>query len=776
MDSLPILGLATLNLIVLVVALLRIEAELRWEYIVLSSLFFLSGMPALVYQIVWARALFAIYGVNAESVVVVVSVFMLGLGLGSLLGGWLSARFPSKGIFLFGLAELGTALFGLCSLRIFGWAARFTAGAGLPETVVFSFVLLIVPTMLMGSTLPILVEHLVRSSRRVGSAVGMLYFANTFGSSVACALCAIFVLRDFGQSGSVAFAALVNTVVGGAAVLYVRSVRHERAEREAGGLLPAPGVEKQPLNLPLAMLLAGFSGFIALAFEIAWFRTFSLASADRAPAFALLLSAYLGGIAFGACVLEIQTEKRSGKQVVAIVGMLLLLAGAISPYLPPLVALLMAHNMPYLFGAPAFFLVAALVGSLLPLICKLTVPPDEAAGRRVSLIYLSNIVGSTLGSLLVGFVLMQYFGIRQISIGISLLAILTGGAVIVFLAQDRLTGIPVRGLTFVLLALLCLPLAARLYSHFFERLIFGVRPEANDPFAHIVENRNAVIAVTRDGAVFNGGVYDGYFNIDPTNDVNTVVRVYALSAFHPNPKRMFLLGLSTGSWAQILANHPQLERMDVVEINPGTLQLIPQYPMVRSLLSNPKVHIHIDDARRWLLAHPDERYDAIVANGSFYWRDHSSYVLSAEFLRLVRAHLNTGGVYYYNSTESSDVLSTGLSVYPYALRVINFLAVSDSPIRVNADRWMNILSQYKIDGAPVFDPSNASSARVLEAYAALAGTINEPPRFMGMESNTQLRERLTGGFIFTDDNMGWDWRNGFEIPWRTPVTQSALVR
>jgi spermidine synthase len=346
----------------------------------------------------------------------------------------------------------------------------------------------------------------------------------------------------------------------------------------------------------------------------------------------------------------------------------------------------------------------------------------------------------------------------------------------VFLGQDRPTGIPVRGLTFVLLALLSLPLAARLYSRFFERLIFGVRPEANDPFAHIVENRDAVIAVTQDGAVFNGGVYDGYFNIDPTNDINTVVRAYALSAFHPDPKRIFLLGLSTGSWAQILANHPELEWMDVVEINPGTLQLIPEYPMVRSLLSNPKVHIHIDDARRWLLAHPREHYDAIIANGSFYWRDHSSYILSTEFLRLVRAHLNPGGVFYYNSTESKDVLATGLSVYPYALRVINFLAVSDSPIQVDANRWMNILRQYRIDGVLVFNPSNAAEVRALEAYAALADTINYPPRFMGMESNARLRARLTGRFIFTDDNMGWDWRNGFEIPWRTPVTQSALAR
>src|SRR5277367_2080967 len=99
------------------------------ERVLLSILFFCSGMPALIYQIVWQRALFSIYGVNAESVAVIVSAFMLGLGLGSLLGGWASTRYPGKAVVLFGVSELGVAAFGLASLKIFHWAAGFSAGA-----------------------------------------------------------------------------------------------------------------------------------------------------------------------------------------------------------------------------------------------------------------------------------------------------------------------------------------------------------------------------------------------------------------------------------------------------------------------------------------------------------------------------------------------------------------------------------------------------------------------------------------------------------------------
>lgn len=213
------------GILLLGVSLSLDKTQGRKEIVFLGLLFFCSGIPALVYQIVWQRALFAIYGVNAQSVAVVVAAFMVGLGIGSLVGGRLSARFPEQGILLFGMAELGVAMFGLGSLRIFHWAAAYTAGSNLISTIIFSLLLLFVPTVLMGATLPLLVEHLIWRANRVGSSVSILYFVNTFGSAVACYLCATFLLRDLGQSGAVTIAACINTVVGAAAYLYGRNAR-----------------------------------------------------------------------------------------------------------------------------------------------------------------------------------------------------------------------------------------------------------------------------------------------------------------------------------------------------------------------------------------------------------------------------------------------------------------------------------------------------------------------------------------------------------------------
>jgi len=763
MSSGPVAGLLGINVLLLLVFVFSPKNTTKQKGTVfLSLLFFVSGMPALVYQVVWQRALFAIYGINSQSVAVVVTAFMLGLGIGSLVGGWLSSRFPKQGIFFFAIAELGVAVFGLCSLRIFYWASVYTAGANLGSVIVFSVCLLLVPTVLMGATFPLLVEYLVLHNNRVGTSVSLLYFVNTSGSALASYLCAVVLLKNFGQSGSVSIAACANAFVGGTAYLIARGGKGAN-EEAAESVRWESGTARLPLSMAVA--LAGFSGFISLGFEIMWYRVFALASADRAPAFAMMLATFLGGIALGAYLTEKWTEQRGASDAIVLLGILLLLAGAVSVYLPPLVAALLTRRISYLMSAPAFFLASAFVGSVFPLVCQLAIPPEKDAGRKVSLVYVSNILGSAVGSLGVGFVLTQYFGLKAISLGLGITAAILG-ILILILRNGKLEKPPAWASALGLASVAAILVSSQSYSLLFERLVFGGRPEASTPFAQIVENRNGVIAITQDREVFGGGVYDGAYNVNPLEDVNQVVRAYAVSAFAPSAKRILVIGIGSASWAQVLANHPQIESLDAIDINPGYLQLIPKYAAVESFLKNPKVHVYTDDARRWILAHPKVRYDAIVANTTFNWRDHSSVLLPVEYLQLMRTHLTKGGVYYFNTTSADEPIATALSVFPYGLRVLNFLAVSDSPILIDKDRWLGVLRSYQIDGKAIFDAVDPRAQKVLSVYMLLADTVNAPPRTIGMELTDSLRYRTQRSLIITDDNMGLEWRSDPDIPWR----------
>ncbi len=177
------------------------------------AIFLISGFAALLYQVVWQRSLFAIYGINIEAVTMVVTAFMLGLGLGSLAGGHFSARPDAAPLKWFAFIEAGIGAFGLVSLPLFhavGIATVLWPPALVTTT---TFVLLLAPTVLMGSTLPLLVTFLVKTNKNVGRSVGTLYFVNTLGSAFAAFATVLLLLPALGQMLTVCVAAACNFVV-----------------------------------------------------------------------------------------------------------------------------------------------------------------------------------------------------------------------------------------------------------------------------------------------------------------------------------------------------------------------------------------------------------------------------------------------------------------------------------------------------------------------------------------------------------------------------------
>jgi spermidine synthase len=718
-------------------------------------LFFISGFPALIYQIVWQRSLFTIYGVNIESVTMIVTIFMLGLGLGSLAGGRLSTIRALPIPIVFGVIEIGIGLFGVASLAVFHRVALWTAGASTARTGLITAGLLLLPTLLMGSTLPLLVTHVLRINRNVGESVGLLYAVNTLGSAAACLIAALFAMRLLGQSGSIRMAAALNFIVGCSALL----LRRSEISWEAVAELDPPDNEppaSRVLPFSLAVILAASTGFIALGYEIVWYRLYSFASGGTAFSFALLLAFYLGGIAFGSLFVHDFCRERlshDSSRSLGILGNLMIWAAIASMLVGPVLAVAVRH-MNLLATFPLVFVGAALLGAAFPLLAHASIGPTGQAGSRLSYLYLANIVGSASGSFIAGFILMDIWSIRQISVGLLFVALIPGAFLLVHSGRKaRLLG-SFGFCVAVLIALFSPPLFSNLYLNLLLK-----RENAGTTFRHLVETRSGVISVSQDGVVYGGGAYDGRFNTDLNHDTNGIFRAFAIVDLHPHPAEVLVIGLSSGSWAQIIANDSRVRDVNAVEINPGYLRLIPLYPVVSGLLQNPKVHITIDDGRRWLVSNPDRRFDLIVMNTTYHWRANASNLLSAEFLRLARRHLRTGGILYYNTTGSDEALLTGATVFPYSLRVWNFLAVSDSPILVDKHRWEEQLSRYTIEGKPIFDLNDAAQRKRLRDVLSLADSIYSPdqPQERGMESGESLRQRLQGLRLITDDNMGREW-------------------
>lgn len=725
-----------------------------WWYL----FFFISGFPALLYQIVWERALFTLYGVNIESVTMVVTAFLVGLGLGSLVGGMIARHQHWPLLAIFGSAELLVGCYGCVSLKIFHWAATYTAGTSALKTGLIAFALVLLPTLLMGATLPVLVSYTVRFSHNVGASVGALYSANTLGSAVACFCAGLFLMRWFGQMKTVALAAILNGVVGASVLIwqFIKPQQSEARVKTANATLTSSGNDQYLRFSLLAALIVSFvSGFISLGYEIIWYRLFSFTTGGLAKSFAFLLGAYLAGIAGGSMITNRICDKIANplsfvRFLVATVFAANLLGFLVGPILFYLVT-----RASYLWTLVPIAIAAAGLGAVFPMLCHVSIPPDGEAGTRMSYMYLSNIVGSALGSYLTGFVLMDIFPLRHVSITLTLLGLGLGATLMLWTELEK-KSFALCAVGAFLAALFVMQFSSPLFHQMYEKML-GKKNYPIQNFAAVVETRSGIVTVTQNGIVFGGGIYDGRFNVDLINDTNGIERPFALSYFHPNPKDVLMVGLSSGSWAQVVANNPQVEHLTIVEINPGYLRLIPYRDEVASLLKNPKVHIDIDDGRRWLVRNPERKFDAIVINTTFHWRSNASNLLSVEFLQLIRRHLKPGGVEFYNTTLSDEAMATGVKAFPYAMRLANFLVVSDSPLQLNVQRWLDVLLHYRIDGKPVFDLSNSGDRHRLLEVLSLATTMDRNVPGLSLESADHIRARTSSARLITDDNMGTEW-------------------
>ncbi len=497
-------------------------------------------------------------------------------------------------------------------------------------------------------------------------------------------------------------------------------------------------------NLAFIITVAFLNGFVSLAYEIIWLRAFGIAFKGRAGTFGLVVGSYLLGLTVATLLLFWFTRRHSCDYRRLTAWMLFISAVVAYLVVPALAGLMSVFWHMQAIGLGFVFCGAFALGAIFPLVSGSLKTEIRNTGRAFSLVYLASITGGTLGSLLVAFVLFDAFGLTDLSLYLAMPGFFLAGLIF---AQQRLAiGAAACGCGLISLLLV----HDGLHENVYRKLIFQPHYAAVPPFARILENRHGVITVEQDGTVRQNGVYDTMNLVAPQFNKSEIRYAYALGLIQPRARRVLHIGLATGAWAQVIANLPGVEELTCVEINPAYLDLIREYPEVKSILNNPRINIVIDDGRQWLRKNRSARFDLIVLNSTFHWREQATHLLSREFMRLLKRRLAPGGIVFLNTTRSYSSYLTVKSEFKHVLAGEIYIAASDAPIVPDRARFATALREMRIDGRKVFsllEKHNVSEAADEERFV-FRHLVDIP-----LGPYTRQASRHSNCGLITDDNM-----------------------
>lgn len=450
-------------------------------------------------------------------------------------------------------------------------------------------------------------------------------------------------------------------------------------------------------------MLSLLVGFSSLSIEVLWIRVVSFSLLTLPQAFSYVLIIFLFGIAAGS-YLGKRLCASVHNDLYAISALVLVIAAAVDI---SSLHLLNADNknLNILLYSVLIFVTALLKSIVFPIAHHLGSDSGDKVAASVSYVYFGNILGATLGPLVTTFVLLKYattahsfYIVGLITLIPALLALSRAHT------RARVIKTSVGCLATCLLTLTLLPNEGMWYRLVNMGFIHEKAPSG--AFKHTFESQYGIINVresAKGDIVMGFGMYDGRINTDPRVNSNGIQRAYMSAGLHANPERVLVVGLSTGSWVNVISWLPGVGHIDVIEMNPDYVDLVALYPEVSGILDDDRISIHIDDGRRWLNRNPQQRYDLIVMNTTHHFRNNASNLLSLEFMQLVKSRLNTHGVLYFNATKSPDAFFTAAKAFKYAYRYGSIVAAGDTVIPLERDEIIARLAKMRNNSGLLFD-------------------------------------------------------------------------
>ena len=661
---------------------------------IIGLIFFASGVAALVYEVLWMRELGLLFGNSTQAAAATLAAFFAGIASGNAYWGKRSAKLD-RPLRAYGLLELGVLASAVLYFAILGaystvYSALFDMLIDVPAVFVLikfsmAFLLFFPSAFFMGGTLPVMTQYFVRDRQNLGRYASTLYAINTFGAASGAFAAGLFLIPWLG----------VNTSYVGAmaATLLVAAIAFGLDRRE--GKEPAPETHAAPaskgknrkaapknqrlktatgLNWPTLWLLAGLSGFTALALQVLWIRMFAQVLHNSVYSYATILAIFLLALALGGAI----ARRLAGHAVEANrLLTLLLVACGLSVAASPFVFQFLTDGGSYITGDADFsgymvqivLLVAIVIGPpvivmgiLLPSLFKLAEARETAPGETVGRLVTANTLASIVGSVFAGFLFLDLFGLWA---SVMLLAGLYLAAAIWLGSVKSSQAWPVRSAPVASVVLMLTFMNSSGFP------VVSVDPDRKETLLKVWEGSDGTVAVIRRNGHLRTKL-NNWYSLGSTDDVLTQqIQSHLPLLLHPNPKRVFYLGLGTGITAGTSLNYP-VEELTVAEIAPSVIKASRGYfdDYTNNLFGDARASVVAEDGRN-VLRGTGEQYDLIISDLFIPWKAGTGSLYSVEHYENAKRRLADGGLYaqwlplYQLTSEEFAVIARSmLEVFP----------------------------------------------------------------------------------------------------------------
>ncbi|VAX21105.1 hypothetical protein MNBD_NITROSPINAE01-1817 [hydrothermal vent metagenome] len=701
--------------------------------------FFLSGVAGLVYQVAWVRALSLVFGNTVYAVSMVVAGFLAGLALGSFYWGK-KIDGEKRPLSIYVKLEAGIALFSILVTFLIYIVDDTIASMMTPESIasggwqalrfVIIFLILLIPTTLMGGTLPVMSKFLTTSADKIGFSIGSLYAFNTYGGMAGAFLSGFLFLPLLGLWGTVLVAVALNLFI--AAILLGPSAKanapeadipedkkkkNKKKKKTDEQALEKNEIGRAKYTPALALTFIALSGFSALAFEVLWTRAFVVSFKSTVYLFSNLLTVFLLGMALGSHVFRSHLDKLKDPlklfgltQVgIAVFGMASVLFFA---YSHPMALGLSGMFTHMSFGKDIFLMFVLMLGAFLiptflmgvayPVMCRIAMDSLDTLGARAGSVYSVGTIGGIIGSLSAGFFMLPTLGLQNSLFVVSGIALVTGYAALLNSESRKSVGWVFSSSAFLSLLL------------FIGVSISDVNIGIGSVGAgKVIMAREGVMGTVKITQKREGGpktLLVNNYQLATGGDV--AVRFgHVPLIIKPDTKDVLLISLGSGITASSISAHP-VDRIDCVEIVPELFDVQPYFEKDNhKVIADPRFHLYFWDGRNFVKV-AKRKYDMVISDlfqpdsagvGSLYTIEH---------FRNVKAKLKKGGamaqwlpLYQLSPENLKVIMRTFAEVFEY-VSVWNgdinsempalLLMGSQKPFSIRPDRLANTLSSPKV--------------------------------------------------------------------------------